>query len=393
MALSWTDAAIVQFSTQIKKTHIDEIRTYLDNHILQAGSNASPQHLIAIRSGDGGLPGGRPGFMSAAQAQDLYNAVTLTNGTLTNVTTTANSGLTSSIDGSAITIDSLTATTSNKGMLSATDKTKLDTYPSNYSTVTTLIATKGQVNSISVVAPIAIDNSTPSSPVISIPAATISTNGLQSATDKSKLDSLDAFPQGTIIEWYGDYNIFFEANGRGRAGLKFAKWHLANGQAAANGYVTPNLIGRFTVGASTSYKGSSDSPCLDVSIGAKQYLLNGQNANGEVSHILKDDEVPAHRHITGQYNNGSNNDLEIYTASIASPATSVTLTDVDGRSGLPGDNTSFHGHWETTPYNTAANTRANFTWTNKRLIDATDGKAHNNIPPFFATFKIIKTED
>lgn len=348
MALAWTDNILTPLVSRIKKIHIQEIRDYLDLHIKQVGSNADPQHLIAIRSGDDVLPGGRPGFMSAQMAQDLYNAITLTNGTLTNVSTVAGSGLTSKVNGSAITIDSTTATGSEKGMMSVADKTKLDTYPADYSTITAILNTKGAVDTISFTnTGITVDATDPKNIEITLPSATNSQDGILSATDKAKLNSIDWFPAGTTIDWYArdqnEFNLYFESNGRGKAGSKFAKWHIANGNIAANGYQTPNMIDKFRFGAGIE-------PC-----GATQYTgPNGVKISGTKAHALISSEIPPHKH-------------EIKSIRFRASIHNVPTDALGGGEG--------------------ASPEDYFTENN------IGGDAHNNMPPFIAVWPLIKIED
>ncbi len=88
-------------------------------------------------------------------------------------------------------------------------------------------------------------------------------------------------PPGSIIPFYGLVDLTgesgdFNANGIGKTGSEKEGWAVCNGY---NG-LTPDLTGRFIVGAGTSYS------------------LNA--TGGENTHVLTVDELPSHNHVVDE---------------------------------------------------------------------------------------------
>jgi hypothetical protein len=240
MALSWSET-LTQNVTYVKKLHIDEIRAYLDAHI----------NVGAVTGGHPLATSSIPGFMSAAD-KAAFNTLVASAGSVVGVGGTA--PITSTGSSTNPTIGINAATDSTAGSMSAADKTKLDAMTNIPSRVTALEAKPGTgtLTTITTSIPaITITNPT-TTPDIEIANATTSNPGLMSAAEHTKLSTMDGFPMGTIIMWHGDSGTFsslFDGSGVGLSGGAFAKWKVMWG-SAVNG--SPfDMRNMFPMGADT----------------------------------------------------------------------------------------------------------------------------------------------
>jgi len=360
MSLTWTDSNIIANSTEIRKSHIDEIRDYLNKHVDVVSYTVNthgkyigdPVHPTATPSTDG--------FMSASD-KALLTSISVSAGSILSV---AGSGAIGSTGGTTPVISIRPATPNVEGSLSAIDKAKLDAMIDVPTRLTILEGRPGTGTVTSVSASpgnpeITIDGPT-SEVVITIATATPDPhgqNGLLSSSDKAKLDMADGFPVGTTMFWFDPgtetapgvfdtstpgYGTFFDGNGRGRTGTPFKNWIVLNGgpdcPLVPNDSGTPvrlNMLDIFPLGASVGsdrtksgqskfYKGSGDA---------------GADANwksGEKIHVLTTDEIPAHTHqikVRTQGLDASLNDLH----AIQTSSTNFDNTETTG-GGQPHNN-------------------------------------------------------
>lgn len=340
MALSWTDILAANIPIKIKKVHINEIRTYLDNHIDLASGHPMASHTTA-------------GFMSAAHWDTVQNFINTGNGIM-------GIGVTAPITSTgtdAPTIGISPATTISPGSFAATDKAKLDTYPDNYSTVVSAINAKGTVTNITSPTPaISISNPT-STPAISIADATTSQSGLLSASDKVKINTMDGFPIGTIIMWHdasGVFGTLFDGSGNGKGA--FEKWAICWGGVSGNRSPI-DMREVFPLGASHN----TDAKRKD---GTNTFVLNGVDTTGEQAHTLTMDESAAHTHPYKDV---------FYSEILGGKPAESTYTNIP--SGV-GSNSTDHD---------------NVGYELDRTTSSVGGnKAHNNMPPFIRVYFLYK---
>ena len=125
-----------------------------------------------------------PGVMTAADKSKLDSVAT---GAQVNVpadltyTTAADTGTVNCSSGTDATIPA--ATTSLAGLMTATDKTKLDGIPAGG-------GSQGTVTNVTGTAPVVITGTSTTTPNVTVSAATTSAAGVMSAADKTKLDGI-----------------------------------------------------------------------------------------------------------------------------------------------------------------------------------------------------------
>jgi hypothetical protein len=162
-------------------------------------------------------------------------------------------------------------------------------------------------------------------------------------SSKGKVGSAGPVPAGTIVMWNGDLSYFNTQTGLGYG--KMAGWALCNG---GNG--RPNLIGNFVVGAKGKYAPNT--------------------SGGKIDHRLSIREMPEHSHEQNDKGNHSHPfpNAELYN-------TAGTENNEAGGDGVSG---SFHGTKDATISK------------NLSMDSAGGDQPHENRPPFYAVYFIIK---
>lgn len=167
---------------------------------------------------------------------------------------------------------------------------------------------------------------------VTAPNAALTVQSLAVGSSNFTVNGLDvAVPIGVIVMWYGDENDVP------------AGWAICNGQTV-NGFKTPNLTGRFVVGAGadSTYKASD---------GGDAYRVG--TTGGERTHKLSTEEMPSHAH-------------------------SVTMHTGDVVASWK-DQRNFYMPWAKYPGTSTETTTA-----------AGGGVAHENRPPYHALYYIMK---
>jgi hypothetical protein len=145
-------------------------------------------------------------------------------------------------------------------------------------------------------------------------------------------------PPGGIVMFHGDIDKSFDAEGTGRKNTPYEGWQLCNGENGA-----PDLRGRFVLGA-----------------GQGPNLTNrpmGQSG-GEETHILANQEIPIHDHQTT---------ISVYKPNFKSEKIYHAWNS---------SRTYCYSASETKP--------------GVKTTTAGEGKAHNNMPPFYTLAFIMR---
>lgn len=165
---------------------------------------------------------------------------------------------------------------------------------------------------------------------------------------------LGGVPSGVIVMWSGATNVIPEG------------WALCDGTQG-----TPNLRGRFIVGAGGSY-----------SVG---------NTGGKASHVLTTNEMPSHTHVQNahthtqnSHNHGGWTATQQLSRNYAGGSGQLDSRSSDNGYGLnTSRNEGLHKH----VINSDTATNKNTTATNK---NTGGGAAHENRPPYYALAYIMK---
>jgi len=166
---------------------------------------------------------------------------------------------------------------------------------------------------------------------------------------------------GTVLDWYGDVNANFDSSGMGVNDL--AGYAICNGNTF-NGYVTPDLRGRFIV--SSTDVPAAGAPALDNTVGTYTYNTTG----GTKDSTLIQDNLPnvnfpvtdlGHTHIVQANSLDSGG-----SGKLVGGNPKLSSEPVDGQ--------------ETTSTST----------TGISVNSGGSGATFTNLPPFFALVKIIK---
>ncbi|MDY0197576.1 MAG: hypothetical protein RBR68_07160 [Tenuifilaceae bacterium] len=333
--MAWTDDPIVAGITRIKAVHINEIRDRLDSHTGVGGST----HPLATPT--------TAGFMSPAEKSAITALISGSSGILSLVgigPVTIHTDEPYSLVTPGISVN--LATPAASGLMSAADKTKLD---SIITTTTEFVAPLTSANN-----------------KVSIREATVAQSGYMTAKDKAKLNSLSAtfgsaMAKGSIVAWYGTPTGLFDATGKGVEGTVMEGWAIANGNNS-----TPNLVDKFIVGAGNTY---------DIG-----------DTGGEATTILSGSQLPEHRHFVGVLDSNSDNNFRMEAAA-STYFPSYTFNSL----WLPGDN-SYGADYKSFTTNT------NYQLvTSKKLGDVTAGtgtsSTHNNLPPYVGLYWLMKLEE
>jgi hypothetical protein len=125
----------------------------------------------------------------------------------------------------------------------------------------------------------------------------------------------DVMPKGTIIMYYEDATLNFDANGLGKN--EMVGWGICNG----NTYnyfgttVSPDLSGRFIVGAGTKAKRTRGSDGSTISTSSSISYMQGQYG-GHDEIRQKKEEITTHLHSVGSLvtsSSGSHHHQYVYT--------------------------------------------------------------------------------
>jgi hypothetical protein len=250
MALTWTDkqigTSLLPVPFHIRDVHVNEIRNYLDNHI---GSTNSSQHPLASES----APGFMSSAQFIAVRDFTQSWVTVGNGVMTcggttPIVSTGGSNPVISINEATTSVKGALSAADKTKLDTAGD------IAGRLSALEGGVATKGSgtVTGLTTTTP-AVTVGSGATPSINIANATSSNSGLFTAEEKSKLSTMDGFPIGSIIMWHGNstqFTALFDSNGKGLTGQPFAKWKVLWGNII-NG--TPfDMRERFPMGADAS---------------------------------------------------------------------------------------------------------------------------------------------
>lgn len=333
--MAWTDDPILAGITRVKAAHINELRDKIDEHFGEGGNT----HPLATPT--------TAGFMSPAEKSAITALISGSSGILSLVgigPVTIHTDEPYSLVTPGISVS--LATPSASGLMSAADKTKLD---SIITTTTEFIAPL-----------VSADNK------VSIREATVEQSGYMSARDKAKLNSLSAtfgsaMAKGSIVAWYGTPTGLFDATGKGIDGTIMSGWAIANGN---NG--TPNLVDKFIIGAGNTY-----------AMGA---------TGGEATTTLTGSQLPEHRHFVGVLDTANDNNFRM-EANTSAYFPNYTFNSV----WLPGDAVSgvdYKSYTTNTNYQII---------TSKKLGDVSTGSGtsstHNNLPPYVGLYWLMKLEE
>lgn len=165
---------------------------------------------------------------------------------------------------------------------------------------------------------------------ITSPRAKLDVNG--------KIRGIGMVPPGAIVMFYGDISKFFDGQGTGLADTSYEGWQLCNGN---NG--SPDLRGRFVLGA-------GQGPDLTRRV-------TGQ-IGGEETHVLTNPEIPIHDHQAT---------LNVYPPALKSEKI-------------------YHAWNSSRTYSYGAQTTPQAV----KTTTAGEGKAHNNMPPFYTLAFIMR---
>lgn len=326
MALTWFDPVLTPDITHVKKRHIQEIRDYIDTHV---GSGLVTQHPLATAVSAGFMSSAHFSLLASFQA----DWVTSGNGVMTIAATLPVRATTGA--NPVISID--LATASDDGAMSSAHYTKLEgiatganlyVHPGSHSaSIITETATRVFVT------PTEKANWNAKQGAL-VPATQLA-DGLLSSTDKTKLDSLDGFPAGTVIMYSSileakDIGWWFNTNNGEPLDVPnstfYPKWRILN-----------EMSSRFPLSAGgTTPEGDE---------------------GGEKTHQLTLEEMPKHKHpIKGQ----NNSDIDNERFNPNSGGTVIKYTELVGGGTLDEEG-------ECTP--------------------------HNNMPPYYSLWFLVKIED
>lgn len=158
-------------------------------------------------------------------------------------------------------------------------------------------------------------------------------------------------PKGGIIMWSGDPNTLPDG------------WALCNGQTK-DGILTPNLSGRFIVGAGLA---------AGAGAGPTNYAMN--SVGGEETHTLSEAEMPSHNH------GGVTNTTGGHTHTYSRP------------NGSEGYVAAYNNSAEVFKWDERGNYNSSYDGDHAHTIAAQGGgQAHENRPPFYVLAYIMRTK-
>ncbi len=178
-----------------------------------------------------------------------------------------------------------------------------------------------------------------------------------------KFDGKGIVPVGGIIMYSGSITGLFDASGLGISGTKMEGWAICNGN---NG--TPNLISKFVVGAK---------PGEPLNDGDYDYAVKEEG--GENTHVLTVNEIPSHNHHVQGYTNYSTTGIGIEMEGGGDTGSDPELDEAAGNPDSYSATSVVHdpGHRH---------------YINLDSQNTGGGQAHENRPPFYAVYYIMRIQ-